>query len=216
MKKTTIALLACLTAVMLSGCSGKTSSSSDVTSSTSADTSAEITDTSVSGSEASESTTTAAPLEESAPSEENISSVPDTDSNSDVTAEAPVLPEPADCPIKAEYSADRPDITEFESFHIDADDTQTLVMFTTEKTVSDFTVLSLAFESIDDDGNITYDIAQSYSFDEFRQDTPIEVGMIFAGSIPTNGISYTDENGSTRRFSINISGYDGSLFLQEF
>lgn len=215
MKKTTIALLACLTAVMLSGCAGKTSSSSDSADSTSSESAAEITESSVSESEVSESTT-AAPLKDSAPSEESISSDPDADSNPDGTAEAPVLRQPADCPIKAEYSADRPDITEFESFRSDADDPQTLVMFTTESTVSDFTVLSLAFESIDDDGKITYSITKSYSLEEFRQDTPIEVGMTFAGSIPTNGISYTDENGSTRRFSINISGYDGSLFLQEF
>lgn len=38
----------------------------------------------------------------------------------------------------------------------------------------------------------------------------------FAGMIPNNGVSYTDERGKTRYFSINISGEDGALFLLEF
>lgn len=45
---------------------------------------------------------------------------------------------------------------------------------------------------------------------------PLVVGMTFFGSIPHYGISYTDENGSSKQFAIEQSGDDGSILLTEF
>ena len=39
--------------------------------------------------------------------------------------------------------------------------------------------------------------------------------LIFPGDLPAYGISYVDAEGSLRRFAIAVSGYEGSLLLEE-
>ena len=42
------------------------------------------------------------------------------------------------------------------------------------------------------------------------------VKFTFFGSIPNNGISYTDSTGKTRYYTVDSSGKDGSLYFTEF
>lgn len=46
-------------------------------------------------------------------------------------------------------------------------------------------------------------------------DTPVAVQLIFPGDLPAYGISYVDAGGNLRRFAIEVSGYDGSVLLEE-
>ena len=39
--------------------------------------------------------------------------------------------------------------------------------------------------------------------------------LIFPGDLPAYGISYADAGGNLRRFAIEVSGYDGSVLLEE-
>lgn len=40
--------------------------------------------------------------------------------------------------------------------------------------------------------------------------------MTFSGDIPNYGISYVDEQGTTRNYALEVSGKDGSILLSEF
>lgn len=91
----------------------------------------------------------------------------------------------------------------------------TRVAFTTEDSVEDFKVLALQYESIDEEGNIQFSITELYDYGTLVSDRVLVVEMIFEGMIPEYGISYMDAQGNTKVFSVNISGYDGSLLLQE-
>lgn len=89
------------------------------------------------------------------------------------------------------------------------------VAFTTEDSVEDFKVLALQYESMDEEGNIQFSTTELYDYGILVSDRVLVVEMIFEGTIPGYGISYMDEQGNTKVFSVNISGYDGSLLLQE-
>lgn len=90
------------------------------------------------------------------------------------------------------------------------------VAFTTTESVKGFKILSLQYESIEDGGNLQFSTTELYDYGTMTADKTFVVEMLFAGAIPGYGISYVDAQGNTRQFSINTSGYDGSLLLQSF
>lgn len=53
-------------------------------------------------------------------------------------------------------------------------------------------------------------------FKVLKPNRPLVVDMAFFGSIPHYGISYTDENGRSKKFTIEQNSGDGSVILQEF
>ena len=123
---------------------------------------------------------------------------------------------PADCPVRADYAEDVAESYP-ERYEFAADDGEnTLVMFTTDSRVTDFKVLFLTCENIDDNGSITFSTEELYTADELTPERPALVGMTFIGLIPNNGISFVDANGVERRFAVDMSGKDGSLFMWEF
>lgn len=108
------------------------------------------------------------------------------------------------------------DLPDYEQFIQGMGEELPLVCFSTEQTVADFKVLSLTFEAVDDDGNIRFAVEETYNHGTMTPEEPLLVRMELMGTIPNNGISYVDENGATRYFAIDVSGYDGSLLLTEF
>lgn len=91
----------------------------------------------------------------------------------------------------------------------------TRVAFMAADCVYNFKVLALQFESVDEDGNLYFSIAELYDHGTLAPDRALVVELIFEGAIPGYGISYTDAQGNARLYSVNLSGYDGSLLLQE-
>ena len=110
--------------------------------------------------------------------------------------------------VMARYS----DYTEYVA---DSSEYESKVAFIAASRVTDFKVLSLELVDFKEDGTIKFDSKEIYSQEELSKDAPLIVTMTFVGEIPNYGISYVDENGQTKTFSIGISGYDGSLFLDE-
>ena len=108
------------------------------------------------------------------------------------------------------------DLPDYEQFILGMDEALPLVYFSTESTVEDFKVLSLTFESIDDNGNVKFAVEETYHHGILTPETPLLVRMELMGTIPNNGISYVDANGATRYFTVDVSGYDGSLLMTEF
>ena len=76
------------------------------------------------------------------------------------------------------------------------------VVFSVNHPIKNFKVLSLHFKE--------------YTKDVFRPDRKLLVKFTFFGSIPNNGISYTDSTGKTRYYTVDSSGKDGSLYFTEF
>ena len=82
--------------------------------------------------------------------------------------------------------------------------------------MKNFNVLALTMEDVDDDGNVTFSEKSIHTLATLKPERPLMVRMTFEGTIPNYGISYTDTDGSTKRFAVQISGKDGSIILSEF
>ena len=190
MKKLLTALAA---AVLLTGCAGHTSSQQE------------------SSSPKSESTTIQ--QENSAPETEPPSE------NSDPTEETePGTDEQSD-PVTVNYAEDVSIPEDAEVFEFSAAGALQPVrtVFTADRTVTDLKVLALTYEDMDADGNVVFSIEELMTIPEFNADSVLKASLEYIGTIPNNGISYTDPaTGKTRRFAVNMSGNDGSLFLWEF
>lgn len=96
------------------------------------------------------------------------------------------------------------------------------ILFTTDSRVTDFTLLNLFAEDLTETGAVIFS-ATPVELDEERDSlssvmtpgTPVAVQLIFPGDLPAYGISYVDAAGILRRFAIEVSGYDGSVLLEE-
>lgn len=105
---------------------------------------------------------------------------------------------------------------EYHVFNARTADSYMKVMFSTTTMVKNFKVLNLSDCQIDDNGKISFHEETLYEQPELVPGCPIVVIMTLYGTIPNYGISYTDEHGTTRRFSINVSGMDGSVVMDEY
>ena len=95
-------------------------------------------------------------------------------------------------------------------------ETLPLIEFSADSTVKNFQILRLAFEDVDADGNLKFKEEMAYEQDLLEPGKPILAEMNFIGTIPNYGISFMDENDVIRRYLVEESGKDGSLFLGEW
>ena len=105
---------------------------------------------------------------------------------------------------------------EHEEYHAESDDPQTLVLLSTDGTVTDFQLLSLCFTGADNNGNLLFDETPVWSIDSLTPGRPLLASLVFYGDIPNNGISYIDPSGRRRTFAVGVSGMDGSAELIEY
>ncbi len=89
------------------------------------------------------------------------------------------------------------------------------IVFSVNNPIKNFKVLSLYLKDFNN-GKPVFLVKELYTKEVFRPDRQLLVKFSFIGSIPNNGISYTDSTGKTRCFSISESGMDGSLVFSEF
>lgn len=108
-----------------------------------------------------------------------------------------------------------PAVTEHDEFVAYSGEYATSVAFTAADCVYDFKVLALQLESVDEEGNLYFSTTELYDYGELAADRAFVVELVFEGAIPGYGISYVDVRGNTRLYSVNLSGYDGSLLLQQ-
>lgn len=90
---------------------------------------------------------------------------------------------------------------------------ETTVVFRAIEDVRDFRVLALAILDVDEAGHTTFEQTELFALPELRADEPLAVPMSFPGDIPSNGFSYVDADGTTRLFTLSMSGMDGSLVV---
>ena len=88
------------------------------------------------------------------------------------------------------------------------------VIFFTGRRVKDFRIHDLGFQSMEDDMP-HFTMTELYHQETFLPEHPIDVRLLFEGSIPNCGISYSVD-GETKYYALSMSGKDGSLFLTPF
>ncbi len=106
--------------------------------------------------------------------------------------------------------------TDCDEFTAYSGDYEVGIVFSASRTLRDFKVLSVSLEDVDEDGTPVFSVLELYTQDALTPERPLLVHTSFPGDMPTNGISYLDGDGTTRYFSVNESGFDGSLILSEF
>ncbi|MGN0918052.1 MAG: hypothetical protein ACI4NO_02760 [Oxalobacter sp.] len=104
----------------------------------------------------------------------------------------------------------------YDTFIASSSEPRVRMVFSVKKPVRDFKVLALSATDVDANGKVTYAVDERYVQDKLTPERPLIVETAFFGSMPNNGISYVDGNGTLKRFTVEISGKDGSLFLWEF
>lgn len=90
---------------------------------------------------------------------------------------------------------------------------ETKLLLRSSEDVADFRFLSLSLRDVDANGDAAFDIAEVFRLPALRADTPLAVPVDLPETIPFNGFSYTDPDGSTKAYSIGVSGRDGSLVV---
>lgn len=103
----------------------------------------------------------------------------------------------------------------YTEFSVNEDASQAKVLFSSFGTVRDFRLLSLTFRDMDDNGKMNYDMEEIYALEHLTEDRPLVVGISFFGTIPNNGIRFTNDKGETRTYALHISGENGSILLTE-
>lgn len=98
---------------------------------------------------------------------------------------------------------------------IDADG-EYVTMMVDDETVTGVQLLSLSLTDVAQDGGVSFDSEVIYERDSIGPDAPLVVKIAFPGDIPSYGLRFTDAGGILRQYAIGMSGYDGSLFMEEF
>lgn len=209
-------------AFLMTGCAGKTSSQPDDLTPETKNTSSQPESAAVT--EQTESTAAPEQTESTAAPEQTESTSAPEQTGSTAATEEPAeshTEEAADSgsPITVNYAGDViiPESAKVFEFSAAGALQPVQTVFTASRTVADLKVLALTCEDIDEDGNITFSVEELMTIPEFTADSVLNASLEYIGTIPNNGISYTDPDaGKTRRFAVNMSGKDGSLFLWEF
>ena len=107
--------------------------------------------------------------------------------------------------------------TDYEKFVVDDGEYSAHVMFRAKRTVTDFELMQMTIEEVNEDGKVSYDLKPIYSLDRLTPKRPLVVSLTFPGDTPAYGISYVDESGDgmKHQFSVEVSGEDGTLLLRE-
>ncbi|MBQ7501886.1 hypothetical protein IJT93_04105 [bacterium] len=91
-----------------------------------------------------------------------------------------------------------------------------ILRLSTDAPIKDLRILDLTFKNFDDKGKIHFDEKERILVSEVNPEDIILIDLIIYGDIPNNGISYTDADGTVKRFSVNLNGEDGTPQLQKY
>lgn len=105
--------------------------------------------------------------------------------------------------------------TVYHDYIADVTENSVIVVLSVNEAVDNFRFLSLEYNDIDEDGNPCYNTRELYSIDKFTPEKPFRVKMTMFGTIPSYGVSYEDTDGNLKTFSIQQSGRDDTLILDE-
>lgn len=90
------------------------------------------------------------------------------------------------------------------------------VLFTTDRTLTNFELSRLTILDVSDDGVVSYSAEPVFSQDRLTPEYPLLIQICFPGDMSAYGISFVDTygDGQTHWLRIMVSGKDGSLLLE--
>lgn len=100
-------------------------------------------------------------------------------------------------------------------FEADKTEPQVSIVLFADRTVKNFKILNIQAELDEKTSDIKYKTEEIYSAQELNMRTPFVLNMTFYGLYPTKGFSYED-GGVVKRYTIEMSGKDGSLYFIKF
>ena len=228
MKKLLPVLLLLCIALLLASCAGKPSAQPDATTqsvtaadatenATAADATENATAADVPGSaapaETADQTAQSAPPEETAAQDAQTAPADaETESQPEKTVDAFAAP----ATVSLVWAADwEDDIANLASCTV-TEDPQTAFVICPDQTVTDFEIISLYDPEINEVGQIKFSYTTAYSHGVLMPEAPLLVRTTFYGDMPNIGIRYTDADGTSKMYAVDISGMNGSLYLMEF
>ena len=119
--------------------------------------------------------------------------------------------------ISVEWQKDsRLDLAQAERFSAPNATPSAKVVLTSDEELPNFKVLGLEMANIDESGQVSYNVKDLYTKNVLSKKTPFVLTLTAFETIPYTGISFEDDLGRVRRFTIEQSGMDGSVSLNEF
>ncbi len=108
-----------------------------------------------------------------------------------------------------------PTLSDYAEFAATTDEGSCQVVLSTDGQIEDLRVYGLTLDYIEEGTSIHFSKEELYSHGTLTRKKPLVLTVIFYGTVPYYGISYTDTNGETRYYAIDESGMDGSVLLWE-
>lgn len=105
------------------------------------------------------------------------------------------------------------DYSNYNEVSVSSDEPVAQVLFSCDCAVKDFKVLGV--RAIPTESTVLYSTDDLFDCGELTPDCPLLLNMTFFGTLPYFGISYVDDSGETISYTINMSGMDGSVILDE-
>lgn len=96
---------------------------------------------------------------------------------------------------------------------LDESEYRVIVKLDTTEEIRDLKIYRISMDYIEDE--ICFWGEELYEKPEMVPGTPFYIQLSFPGDSPSTGISYVDSSNETRYFTLMMSGYDGSLVLDE-
>ena len=124
-------------------------------------------------------------------------------------------------PTGGRRQPDTPPLIEDCEVFIDVEDIDysEMVFIATNMDVSSFKYIHIEFDDSYMESNVYSPfriVSELYTMDYLTPERPFAVQWVDVGVIPHRGVSFVDDKGVTRYFSMSYSGYDGSFLLNEF
>ncbi|MBE7004634.1 MAG: hypothetical protein E7425_10210 [Ruminococcaceae bacterium] len=106
--------------------------------------------------------------------------------------------------------------SEFDTFTAEQGSPQAKVLVCANVPVTNLRILSLSVRDITEYGRMLFDVKELGVRESLTPERPLVVDTVFHGDSPSLGFAYTDVSGAEHTVAVDVSGYDGSLYLFEF
>ena len=107
-------------------------------------------------------------------------------------------------------------VTDYDEYIIDDSDYSMSIMLTANNPVSDFKIVALQYEDVNENGTPVFLTEDVYTYGELTPEKSLLVKLSFPGDMPNYGVSYKDSSGTEKHYALQQSGKDGSLVMFEF
>lgn len=119
-------------------------------------------------------------------------------------------------PFRVQWAEDVDFQEDCDTYDISVSEPKSYIVFTTDSYLDKFAILELTLTDVSESGDMEFEASPALpQVSGLVADSPLAVGLTFAGDIPCYGFQYEDENGELCCFVMEISGEDGSILIRE-